>query len=179
MEEFTILFGITDQEAKQNDYYYSGFSLLRNAGENSGINFFQRAVPVLCSRELGIGDKVFVRLNSGIPVCLGKVLDLDRQKMNAEIEILDKIMFDNQYFVTNQFKQNINVKIQDCFFPIIEVAHTNLDNNLSEMQSVKRDELQFKTVCPKCSLSNRSPEMCDDFGADCENHNKKQIAFIK
>jgi hypothetical protein len=179
MEEFTILFGVTDQEAKQNDYYYSGFSLKRNLSENSGLNLFQKAVPVLCSRELGIGDNVFVHLSTGTPVSLGKVLELDKKNGNAEIEIFDKIIIDNQLFVTNHFNQTIRAKIQDCFFPIIEIAHTDSELHLYELQSVKRNELYFRTVCPKCSFSNRNPEPCDTFGGDCQNHNKKQLAFIK
>lgn len=182
MEVFTVLFTWVDERVKEDDFYFKGLELKRAPAFNFNsreYEFYKRAIPVVCSDEIAVGDEILVVNMKNLPKTLGKVLSIDKQKNTAEIEVLDKMKFNDKVIWTGNFSQITEEPLENCFYPIIELNVDNKSSSIEDCDEISREKLEFKTICPKCSNEFRQPKNCDTHGIGCENKNKKQLAFIK
>jgi hypothetical protein len=182
MENFTILFSWVNEEVRENDFYFKGIELDRTPSSNfnpKDYTGYKRAIPIVCSNEIGIGDTVFILNMKNLVKSLGKVLSIDRKKGTAEIEVLNHIEFNGRVITTWHFSQVVTERIRDCFYPILELNVDDKCSLLEDCQEISRDQLDFKTICSKCSIEIRQPEKCATHDDDCGKNKKQQLAFIK
>lgn len=185
MEEFTVIFGATNEPVGENDYFFNNFTLDRAVPSADGSFFpenysnYKKAIPVLCSKSLGIGDNVLIDSGVGVPAIIGKIVSIDWPNELTTINILSEIEIDYQTLQTGETIDTIEASTNICFFPIIELQHQNPLMTIVNHQKLGRDEIDFQTLCPKCQMVFREPGNCETYGEQCEKNNRKQLALIK
>lgn len=182
MEVFTVLFAWVDERVKEDDFYFGGLELKRAPKFNFNsreYEFYKRAIPVVCSNEIAVGDEILVIDMKNLPKTLGKVLTINKQKNTAEIEVLGKMKFNDKVIWTGNLSPITEEPLENCFYPILELNVDDKCSLIEDCHKISREKLEFKTICPKCSDELRQPENCDTHGLGCEKKNKKQLAFIK
>jgi hypothetical protein len=118
--------------------------------------------PYLCSRNIFLDDKIFFEDGSDNTILEG---------------IVDNFSSDNQFVKVIHKNQIIDVKVENCFFPIIEVYNVNLE--LENKMEISRDKLEFSTICPACEKNSRDLENCLHTNESCLKNKTKPYAFIK
>lgn len=182
MERFTVLFSWVDEEVRENDFYFKSLELDRVPSSNfNPKNYFgfKRAVPIACSKTIGIGDTVMMVTMKNLVKSLGKVLSMDTKNGTAEIEMLGSIDFNGKRITTGHFSQVVVERISNCFYPVIELNVDDKCSLLEDLDEISRDRLEFKTICSKCSIEIRQPENCGANNDGCGKNIKQQLAFIK
>ena len=175
MEEFTVIFEVSNEKVLEGDYFFHKVKIDRAVvpTEETFIpeNYSQhrKAVPILCSKTIGIGDKVLIDSARGIPSLTGKVISLDRESGIAKVDI---ISIDGSVVSTG------DAPIDSCYFPIIEIATENRNTNIVEHMKVTRDMIELKTLCVKCNSTFRNIGNCETYGDECKSKNKKQLAIL-
>ncbi len=115
----------------------------------------------LCSKEVFLNDKIFFE-SENTPV--------------LQEGIVEKIDNDNQLVTILNNKKTFVVDYNNCFFPIIELFN---NDGIFHKQEIKRDELYFSNICPKCKNNSRELENCSYSKNECLKQEKKPYAFIK
>jgi hypothetical protein len=175
MEEFTVKFGVSNEKVLEGDYFFHQVKINRAVvpTEETFIpeNYSQhrKAVPVLCSKTIGIGDKVMIDSARGIPSLTGKIISLDRESGIAKVDVMSS---DGLVVTTD------DVPIDSCYFPIIEIEPEDRNTDLVEHMKVTRDMIELKTLCVKCNSTFRNTGNCETYGDECQSKNKKQLAIL-
>lgn len=119
-------------------------------------------IPYLCSRNIFLDDKIFFEHGSDNTILEG---------------VVDNFSSDNQFVKVVHKNETIEVKVENCFFPIIEVYNFNLE--LENKMEISRDKLEFSTICPACEKNSRDLENCSYTNDSCLKNKTKSYAFIK
>jgi len=114
----------------------------------------------LCSKSICLEDKIL--FENGSQIIEG---------------IVEKIDIVNQLVTTKLEEQSIDVELDKCFFPIIELYNPNKE--FSHKQILLRDELKFSTICPECEKNSRSTSDCPVTENICKKNKLKPYAFKK
>jgi len=114
----------------------------------------------LCSKSICLEDRILFENNSQI--------------LEGIVEKIDTV---NQLVTTKTQKQPIDVELDKCFFPIIELYNQN--NEFSHKQILLRDDLKFSTICPECEKNSRSISDCIVAENIYKKNNLKPYAFKK
>ena len=116
-------------------------------------------VSFLCSKSIYVEDRILFENDSQISEGIVEKIDIVNQLVKTKIE-----------------EQPIDVELDKCFFPIIELYNKN--NEFSHKQIILRDELKFSTICPECEKNSRSISDCIISETTCKKNKLKPYAFI-
>lgn len=184
MEEFTVIFGATNEPVGENDYFFRNFKVDRAIAPVVGPFIpedyadYKKAIPVLCSKSLGIGDNVLIDSGINIPAVTGKAVSIDWQNETATVQILSELDVDSQTLQTDNVVDIVEVSTGICFFPIIELQNQP-STTITNHQKLSRDQIELQNLCPKCQLVFRDSGNCEQYGDECQKQNRKQLALIK
>lgn len=128
------------------------------------IKYFtgDKMTPYLCSQKIFKEDTIFFES------------DIDNVFLQGVVE---KFSSDNQFVKVLHQNQIIDVKAENCFFPIIEVYNTDLE--IPNKLNISRDRLNFSTICTTCMKNSRDLENCSINMDSCQKNQTKPYAFIK
>lgn len=168
MEEFIVLFISAPDFPKEGDYYF-------NESKNEitqvvtfpeiGIKEdlfknYKKMVPMLCSEYYYVGDKV-----------------LYKDQTSYLFGVVEEIYHDREKVVMQTANGKELIDDTSCFYPILEIFSKGPTKIYNE-QILTRDEIEIKTVCPRCHRSPRKTKICTVSEDHCERSNPKEYAYI-
>lgn len=124
----------------------------------------------LCSKDVLIDDVVFFKNLEEDNYKFGKIKQIYDNTLVSllPIEFNDKL--DNNAHLIN------DIKIENCFYPIIELFN-NFEEDI-KISKIKRKNITLKTICPKCKTNPRDNRLCSQDSLNCMKSEKKSYAYI-